>query len=97
MAVLVVLPGEEFAEEGEGVVEGREAVGEVGAVLEVLELGFGMWVVCALQRHTRYRVKVPAGQLSLRPEAPGAAQEATNGLKHYRKRPRKEASEACGP
>ncbi len=39
VAVLVVVPGEEFAAEGEGLGEGREAVGEVRAVLEVFEEG----------------------------------------------------------
>ena len=33
-------------------------------------------------------VKVRPGQLSLRPEAQGAVQEVTNGLKHCLKRPR---------
>jgi len=32
-------------------------------------------------------VKVRAGKLSLQPEALGAGQEATNGLKHLEKRP----------
>ena len=44
VAVLVAVPGEvfvypKFAAEGEGVGEGREAVGEVRAVLEVFEEG----------------------------------------------------------
>lgn len=47
VAVLVVVPGEELAQEGESVGEAREAVGEVGAVLEVLELGLGEGVVVA--------------------------------------------------
>ena len=32
-------------------------------------------------------VKIRAGKLSLQPEALGAGQEATNGLKHFEKRP----------
>jgi hypothetical protein len=36
VTVLAVVPGEEFAAEGERVGEGRKAVGEVRAVLEVL-------------------------------------------------------------
>ena len=32
-------------------------------------------------------VKIQAGKLSLQPEALGAGQEATNGLKHFEKRP----------
>jgi hypothetical protein len=32
-------------------------------------------------------VKIRAGKLSLQPEALGAGQEATNGLKHLEKRP----------
>jgi hypothetical protein len=42
-------------------------------------------------------VKVRAGQLSLRPEALEAAQEVTNGLKHFEKRPPWEVSAPCGP
>ena len=33
-------------------------------------------------------VKVRPGELSLQPEAQGAVQEVTNGLKHFLKRPR---------
>jgi hypothetical protein len=47
VAVLVVVPGEELAEEGQGVLEGREAAGEVGGVLEVLEVGLDVGVVVA--------------------------------------------------
>ena len=32
-------------------------------------------------------VEIQAGKLSLQPEALGADQEATNGLKHFEKRP----------
>ncbi len=32
-------------------------------------------------------VEIRAGKLSLQPEALGAGQEATNGLKHFEKRP----------
>ena len=32
-------------------------------------------------------MKIRAGKLSLQPEALGAGQEATNGLKHFEKRP----------
>ncbi len=32
-------------------------------------------------------VKIRAGKLSLQPEVLGAGQEATNGLKHFEKRP----------
>jgi hypothetical protein len=35
----------------------------------------------------RTLVKIQAGKLSLQPEALGADQEATNGLKHSEKRP----------
>ena len=41
--------------------------------------------------------KVRAGKLSLQPEALGADQEATNGLKHSEKRPLVEVSGPCGP
>ena len=33
------------------------------------------------------RVRIPPGELSLQPEALGAVQEVTNGLKHFEKRP----------
>ena len=33
------------------------------------------------------RVRIPPGELSLQPEALGAAHEVTNGLKHFEKRP----------
>src|SRR3954453_5177427 len=39
----------------------------------------------------------PTRQLSFRPEAPGADQEVTNGLKHSRKRPSRRGSGPCGP
>ncbi len=42
-------------------------------------------------------VETQAGELSLQPEALGADQEATNGLKHSEKRPRKGDSGPCGP
>ena len=42
-------------------------------------------------------VETQAGKLSLQPEALGADQEATNGLKHPEKRPRKGVSGPCGP
>ncbi len=42
-------------------------------------------------------VEIQAGKLSLQPEALGADQEATNGLKHPEKRPRKGDSGPCGP
>ena len=33
------------------------------------------------------RVRIPPGELSLQPEALGAVQEVTSGLKHFEKRP----------
>jgi len=42
-------------------------------------------------------VETRAGKLSLQPEALGAGQEATNGLKHFEKRPLLGASGPCGP
>ena len=33
------------------------------------------------------RVRIPPGELSLQPEALGAAHEVTNGMKHFEKRP----------
>src|SRR6202034_743158 len=42
--------------------------------------------LCALPRCTDVVGANPTRQLSLQPEAPGADQEATNGLKHFGKR-----------
>ena len=42
--------------------------------------------LCALPRRTDVVGANPTRQLSLQPEAPGADQEATNGLKHFGKR-----------
>ena len=53
-------------------------------------------VVCTLQGMIDPSVKVRLGQLSLRPEAQGAVQEATNGLKHFLKRPRRRSAGAAG-
>jgi hypothetical protein len=43
--------------------------------------------MCALLRCTALPGGNPGRQLSLQPEALGAGQEATNGLKHFEKRP----------
>jgi hypothetical protein len=45
--------------------------------------------VCALPRRTVPAGRNPARRLSLQPEALGAAQEVTNELKHFEKRPRR--------
>ncbi len=42
-------------------------------------------------------VKIQAGKLSLQPEALGAGQEATNGLKHFEKSLLLGGSGPCGP
>ena len=41
-------------------------------------------------------VKTRAGKLSLQPEALGAGQEATNGLKHFEKRPHRGSADRAG-
>jgi hypothetical protein len=41
-------------------------------------------------------VEIQAGKLSLQPEALGADQEATNGLKHSEKRPRRGTADRAG-
>jgi hypothetical protein len=41
-------------------------------------------------------VEVQAGKLSLQPEALGADQEATNGLKHFEKRSRRGPADRAG-
>jgi len=43
------------------------------------------------------RVGIPPGELLLQPEALGADQEVTNGLKHSEKRPFLRVSDPCGP
>jgi hypothetical protein len=42
-------------------------------------------------------VEIRAGKLSLQPEALGADQEATNGLKHFEKSSLQGSSGPCGP
>jgi hypothetical protein len=41
-------------------------------------------------------VKIRAGKLSLQPEALGAGQEATNGLKHLEKKARRGSADRAG-
>ena len=50
------------------------------------EAVFDLVPLCALPRCTDVVGANPTRQLSLQPEAPGADQEATNGLKHFGKR-----------
>jgi hypothetical protein len=77
-----------------GVAEG--AVGQVVA-LQVAPRPFDVVQLCALRRCTGSVGASPTRQLSLQPEAPGADQEVTNGLKHLGKRPLSGASGPCGP
>src|SRR3954453_14048859 len=53
--------------------------------------------LCALPRCTDDVGANPTRQLSLQPEAPGADQEATNGLKYFGKRSLLGISGPCGP
>jgi len=53
--------------------------------------------LCALPRCTDVVGSNPTRQLSLQPEAPGADQEVTNGLKHFGKRPLLGVSGPYGP
>src|SRR3954465_1552993 len=53
--------------------------------------------LCALPRRPDVVGANPTRQLSLQPEAPGADQEATNGLKHFGKRSLLGISGPCGP
>jgi site-specific recombinase len=41
-------------------------------------------------------VRIQPGQLALRPEVQGAAQEVTNGLKHFLKRSRRRSTDSAG-
>ena len=45
MAMLLVVPGEEFAAERQAVVVGRKPLRELRSVLERLELAFREWIV----------------------------------------------------
>ena len=53
-------------------------------------------LVCALRSGTSSVSANLTRQLSLQPETLGAAQEVTNGLKHFKKRPLKEGQCLCG-
>jgi hypothetical protein len=54
------------------------------------------WCVCLGQGALLSPAKIRAGKLSLQPEALGADQEATNGLKHSEKRPRRGTADRAG-
>lgn len=71
--------------------------GEAGAVFQRARLG--SWKFCGVpcEGALLSLVKTQAGKLSLQPEALGAGQEATNGLKHPKKRPLLGVSGPCGP
>jgi hypothetical protein len=56
----------------------------------------GLIVRCALTRRVDHLGANPARQLSLQPEAPGADQEATNGLKHFGNASLWEAADPAG-
>src|SRR3954454_16656546 len=84
-------PGQEIADPLGGMVgQPRQHVGEPGLRVDAIQL-------CALRRCTGSVGASPTRQLSLQPEAPGADQEVTNGLKHLGKRPLSGASGPCGP
>ena len=54
-------------------------------------------VVCALRRHIESSGGNPDRRSSSQPEALGADQEVTNGLKHSKKRLLRGVSRPCGP
>jgi hypothetical protein len=55
------------------------------------------WLLCVPCEGTvETSVQIRPGQLSLRPEAQGAVQEVTNGLKHFLKRPRRRSAGSAG-
>ena len=60
VAVLVVVPAEEAAAEGVGVLIAAEAVGELGAIFHGAELAFGVRVVVA---HMRAAVRLGHAEL----------------------------------
>jgi hypothetical protein len=53
-------------------------------------------VVCALRRHVESSGANPDRRCSSQPEALGAVQEVTNGLKHSKKRPRRGSAGRAG-
>jgi hypothetical protein len=53
-------------------------------------------IVCALQRHVESSGANPDRRCSSQPEALGAVQEVTNGLKHSKKRPRRGSAGRAG-
>ena len=55
-----------------------------------------MFVVCALKRHVESSGANPDRRCSSQPEALGAVQEVTNGLKHSKKRLRRESAGRAG-
>jgi len=54
-------------------------------------------VECALLRHIESSGENPDRRCSSQPEALGADQEVTNGLKHFKKRLLRGVSRPCGP
>jgi hypothetical protein len=57
---------------------------------------FRLVVVCALQRHVESSGANPDRRCSSQPEALGAVQEVTNGLKHSKIRLRRESADRAG-
>ena len=86
----------------------HENVSDVRAVAGLVEQGilpvqdrplqraFTDVVVCALTRHIESSGVNPDRRCSSQPEALGAVQEVTNGLKHFKKRLLKGVSRPCG-
>ncbi len=60
---------------------------EQGKSAAVAPIEINVIVMCALARCTSSVGEIPTRPLSLRPEVLGAGQEATNGLKHFKKIP----------
>lgn len=60
-------------------------------------IAFSTGLLCVPCKGTFDRlVQIQPGQLSLRPEVQGAAQEVTNGLKHFLKRSRRRSTDSGG-
>jgi hypothetical protein len=60
-------------------------------------IAFSTGLLCVPCKGTFDRlVRIQPGQLALRPEVQGAAQEVTNELKHFLKRSRRRSTDSAG-
>ena len=69
VAVGVVVPGEEPDQERAGVFEAAEPVGELGSVLQGLEMGFGVGVVVECSRKSGGVIYAASSWMCLNPSS----------------------------